>query len=95
MFGLQQVRELSLPFPHQSVCAPPILMCDRSEQGEPLLDAMDVLPISPVPMRAIGARFSVKLMIPSISSSRPKQALGARGGYSPGMPDASIRDCIC
>ena len=45
---------------------------------------MDVFPIPPAPMRAIGVRLSARSMISSISSSRPKQALGDGGGNSPG-----------
>ena len=45
---------------------------------------MDVFPIPPGPMRAIGVRFSARPMIFSISSSRPKQFLGGGGGDSPG-----------
>ena len=45
--------------------------------------AMDVFPIPPEPMRAIGVRFSARPVIFSISSSRPKQALGGGGGDSP------------
>ena len=45
---------------------------------------MDVLPIPPGPIRAIGVRLSVRWMILPINSSRPKQALGGGGGNSPG-----------
>ena len=45
---------------------------------------MDVFPIPPSPMRAIGVRFSARLTIFSISSSRPKHTLGGEGGNSPG-----------
>ena len=54
--------------------------------------AMDVFPIPPAPMRAMGVRFSAKPTILSISSSRPKHALGGGGGNSPGgMLYASVR----
>ena len=43
--------------------------------------AMEVFPIPPAPMRAKGSRSSAKATISSISSLRPKQALG--GGNSP------------
>ena len=46
--------------------------------------AMEVFPIPPAPMRAIGVRFSARLTTFSISSSRPKQVLGGGGGNSPG-----------
>ena len=49
-----------------------------------IVRAIDVLPIPPTPMRAIGVRSSARPMILSISSSRPKQALGGGGGSSPG-----------
>ena len=39
----------------------------------------------PVPTRAMGLRFSARPIIVSISSSRPKQALGGGGGNSPGV----------
>ena len=52
---------------------------------------MEVFPIPPGPMRAIGVRFSARSMISSISWSRPKQALGGGGGDSPSMLDANIR----
>ena len=46
--------------------------------------AIDVFPIPPGPMRAIGVRFPARLMIFSTNSSRPKHALGGGGGSSPG-----------
>ena len=52
---------------------------------------MDVFPIPPTPMRAMGVRFSARLTTFPINSSRPKQALGAGGGDSPGVLDANIR----
>ena len=52
---------------------------------------MDVLPIPPAPMRAMGARFSARPTIFSINLLRPKQALGAGGGDSPSALDANIR----
>ena len=51
---------------------------------------MEVLPIPPVPIRANGVRFSARLTISSISSSRPKKALGGGGGDSPGVLDTNI-----
>ena len=44
---------------------------------------MDVFPIPPAPMSAIGVRLSARPITFSISSSRPKQALGGGGGDSP------------
>jgi len=52
---------------------------------------MDVFPIPPTPIRAIGVRRSAKSAISSISSLRPKKSLGDGGGNSPGALDASIR----
>ena len=52
---------------------------------------MDVFPIPPAPIRAIGVRLSERLMIFSISSPRPKQALGGGGGDSPGILDTNVR----
>ena len=52
---------------------------------------MDVFPIPPAPIRAIGVRFSTSPTIVSINSSRPKQALGGGGGDSPGLLDESVR----
>ena len=52
---------------------------------------MEVFPIPPGPMRAIGVRFSAKPMIFSISSSRPKQVLGGGGGSPLSVLDANIR----
>jgi len=43
---------------------------------------MDVLPIPPAPMSAMGVRFSARPTIFLISSSRPKQG-GGGGGNSP------------
>ena len=48
---------------------------------------MDVFPIPPGPMRAIGVRFSARPTISSITSLRPKQTLGGGGGDSPSMLD--------
>ena len=45
---------------------------------------MDVLPIPPVPTRAMGVRFSTRPTIFSTNSLRPKNALGDGGGDSPG-----------
>ena len=44
---------------------------------------MEVFPIPPAPMRAMGSRFSAIPTSFSMSSPRPKQALGAGGGDSP------------
>ena len=52
---------------------------------------MDVFPIPPGPIRATGVRFLARPTIFSIKSLRPKQALGAGGGDSPGTLDASVR----
>jgi hypothetical protein len=52
---------------------------------------MEVFPIPPAPMRAMGVRFSVRPTIFSISSSRPKQALGGGGGDSPSTLDVDVR----
>jgi hypothetical protein len=46
--------------------------------------ATEVFPMPPGPTRAIGLRPSARSTIFSISSSRPKQALGGGGGNSPG-----------
>src|ERR1700759_2525559 len=46
---------------------------------------MDVFPIPPAPMRAIGVLFSARPMIFSINSLRPKHDLGGWGASSPGM----------
>jgi hypothetical protein len=51
---------------------------------------MDVFPIPPGPMRAMGVNFSARSTIFSISSSRPKQALGGGGGDSPNTLDVNI-----
>ena len=59
--------------------------------------ATDVLPIPPAPTRAIGVRPSTRLTISSISSissSRPKQALGGRGGDSPSKLDSDLRSWV-
>ena len=45
--------------------------------------AMEVFPIPPAPMRAMGLRVSARPTIFSINPSRPKQALGRGGGNSP------------
>jgi hypothetical protein len=52
--------------------------------------AMDVFPIPPAPMRAMGVNSSARPTIFSISSSRPKQALGRGGGDSPSILGANI-----
>ena len=52
---------------------------------------MDVFPIPPGPMRAVEVRLSVRPSIFSISSPRPKQALGGGGGDSPSMLDVNVR----
>ena len=48
-----------------------------------MVRAIDVFPMPPAPMSAMGSRFSASLTTFSISSSRPKQALGHGGGDSP------------
>ena len=54
---------------------------------------MDVLPIPPAPIKAMGVEFSARLTTSSISSSRPKQA-GDGGGNSPGgILDVHVRPC--
>ena len=55
---------------------------------------MDVLPIPPAPIRATEVRLSAKVTTSSISSSRPKQALGAGGGSSPVGLGGSAGNCI-
>jgi hypothetical protein len=55
---------------------------------------VDVLPIPPAPIRAIGVRREAKSMIFSINSSRPKKTLGGGGGSSPGALDVNIRRWI-
>ena len=45
--------------------------------------AIDVFPIPPAPMRAMGSRFSASRTTSSTRLSRPKQSLGAGGGNSP------------
>jgi hypothetical protein len=53
---------------------------------------MEVFPIPPAPMRAMGVRFSARATILSISSSRPKHALGGGGGNSSrGILDTGVR----
>ena len=44
---------------------------------------IEVFPIPPGPMRAIGVECSARPTILSISSSRPKKSLGGGGGDSP------------
>ena len=44
---------------------------------------MDVLPIPPVPMRAIDVKSSAELTILWTNASRPKKTLGGGGGNSP------------
>ena len=51
---------------------------------------MEVFPIPPAPMRAVGVRFSARPTIPSIMSPRPKQTLGAGGGDSPSMLGTNV-----
>ena len=48
--------------------------------------AIDVFPIPPAPMSAIGSRFSASSMTFSIISSRPMQTLRGGGGDSPRGP---------
>jgi len=55
---------------------------------------MEVFPIPPVPIRAIGVKFSTRLTISWIKSLRPKQALGGGGGDSPGTLDVNVREWI-
>ena len=55
---------------------------------------VDVLPIPPAPIRAIGVRFSANPTTSSINSSRPKKTLGGGGGDSPDTLDANIRGWI-
>ena len=53
---------------------------------------IDVLPIPPVPVRAIDVRCPMRPMIVSTSSLRPKKTLGGGGGNSPrGALDAKVR----
>jgi len=52
---------------------------------------MEVLPIPPAPIRAIGIRRCAKQTIFSINSSRPKKILGDGGGNSPGALDANVK----
>ena len=58
------------------------------------LRAMDVLPIPPAPIRAIGVRLSARPTILSIKSSRPKQAPGGGGGGSPRLLGSKIRSRV-
>jgi hypothetical protein len=51
---------------------------------------MDVFPIPPGPMRAMGVRFSARPTISLVSSLRPKNTLGGGGGDSPESLDANI-----
>ena len=44
---------------------------------------MEVLPIPPVPVRAIDVKRSVRSTIVSTSLLRPKETLGGGGGNSP------------
>ena len=55
---------------------------------------MDVLPIPPVPSRAIGVRRCARSTILSISSSRPQKILGGCGGSSPGALNMNVRPWI-
>lgn len=52
---------------------------------------MDVFPIPPAPIRAIGMRLPARLTIFSIKQLRPKQALGGGGGDSQGMLNIDMR----
>ena len=47
---------------------------------------MDVLPIPPVPVRAIDVKSSARSTIISTNSLRPKKTFGAGGGNSPRGP---------
>jgi len=51
---------------------------------------VDVFPMPPAPIRAIGVRHCAKQTIFRISSSRPNKALGGGGGSSPGTLDANV-----
>ena len=51
---------------------------------------MDVLPIPPVPIRAIGVSRSASPTIFSVNLSRPKKTLGGGGGDSPGKLDTIL-----
>ena len=55
---------------------------------------IDVLPIPPVPVRAIDAKRSVRSMIVSTNSLRPKKTFGAGGGSSPGVVGADVEDWV-
>ena len=57
---------------------------------------MEVLPIPPVPVRAIDVRFPAKLTIFWTNSSRPKKTFGGGGGNSPwGTLGVKVRRWIC
>ena len=56
---------------------------------------MEVLPIPPVPVRAIDVKRSVRSMIVSTNSLRPKKTLGGGGGNSPrGTLGAELRHWV-
>ena len=55
---------------------------------------MDVFPIPPALMRAIGVRLLARPTIFSISSSCPKQALGGGGGGSPSILGSDARSWV-
>ena len=56
---------------------------------------MDVFPMPPVPMRAMGVKLPTRSTIFATSSSRPKKALGGCGGDSPGLFGQKFRWWIC
>ena len=51
---------------------------------------MEVLPIPPVPVRAIDVKRCVRSTIVSTNSLRPKKTFGAGGGSSPGVAGAAV-----
>ena len=55
---------------------------------------MDVSPIPPAPVRAIGVRYRGEQTIFPINLSRPKETLGYGGGSSPGALDGNARRWI-
>ena len=55
---------------------------------------MDVFPIPPAPISAIGVRRFAERTILSISSSHPQKILGVGGGSTPDTLDTNIRRWI-
>ena len=55
------------------------------------VSTIDVFPIPPAPVRAMGSRFSARPTMLWMSSSRPKQALGGGGGDSPSRLNINMR----